>query len=208
MGHFGQNSPMSTLSQSLAFQLKIDSRAKTIALVMTGTLFIALMAQVAIRLPFTPVPVTGQTLAVLLTVAVLGSMKAIASTSLYLGLAVAGFPVLAPQTDGSHITGVQVLAMPTLGYVVGFIVAAAIIGKLADLGYTKKLLPALALMVLGNVIIYALGFSTLKILLDTTWANAFAWGVAPFIVGDIFKIAVAAASLRGAWYAVNRFKSL
>lgn len=208
MGHFGQNSPMSTLSQSLAFQLKLDSRAKNIALVTTSTLFIALMAQVAIRLPFTPVPVTGQTLAVLLTVAVLGSVRAVASTSLYLGLAVAGFPVLAPQTDGSHITGVQVLAMPTLGYVVGFIVAAAIIGKLADLGYTKKLLPALALMVLGNVIIYALGFSTLKILLDTTWTNAFAWGVAPFVVGDIFKIAIAAASLRAAWYAVNRFKSL
>ena len=197
---------MSTLSQSLAFQLKLDSRAKNIALILTSTLFIALMAQVAVRLPFTPVPVTGQTLAVLLTIAVVGSSRAIASTSLYFGLAVAGFPVLAPQTDGGHVTGLQVLTMPTLGYVVGFVVAAAIIGKLADRGYTKKLLPALGLMVLGNIIIYVLGFSTLKVLLDTSWANAFAWGVAPFIVGDLFKIALAAASLRGAWFAVERFR--
>ena len=199
---------MSTLSQSLAYQLKLDSRTKNIVLVLTSTLFIALMAQVALRLPFTPVPVTGQTLAVLLTVATLGSARAIASTSLYFGLAVAGFPVFAPQTDGSHITGVQVLTMPTLGYVVGFIVAALVIGKLADLGYTKKIVPAIGLMLLGNVIIYALGFSTLKVLLDTTWANAFAWGVAPFIAGDIFKIAIAALTLRGAWFLVERFKRI
>ena len=199
---------MSTLSQSLAYQLKLDSRTKNVVLVITSTLFIAIMAQVALRLPFTPVPVTGQTLAVLLTVATLGSWRAIASTSLYFALAVAGFPVLAPQTDGSHITGVQVLAMPTLGYVLGFIIAALVIGKLADLGYTKKILPAIGLMFLGNVIIYALGFSTLKVLLDTTWANAFAWGVAPFIAGDIFKIAIASLTLRSAWLLVERFKRI
>ena len=199
---------MSTLSQTLAFQLRVDSRAKNITLILTGTLFIALLAQVSIRLPFTPVPVTMQTLAVLLSIAVLGSVRAVLSTSLYFALALLGLPVLAPQTDGSHITGVQVLSMPTLGYVVGFIVAAAVIGKLADLGYTKKLLPALVLMALGNTIIYALGFSVLKVLLDTTWANAFAWGVAPFIVGDIVKIAIAALSLRGAWLAVDKLKRL
>lgn len=199
---------MSTLSQTLAFQLRVDSRAKNITLILTGTLFIALLAQVSIRLPFTPVPVTMQTLAVLLSIAVLGSVRAVLSTSLYFSLALLGLPVLAPQTDGSHITGIQVLTMPTLGYVVGFIVAAAVIGKLADLGYTKKLLPALALMALGNIIIYTLGFSTLKVLLDTTWANAFAWGVTPFIVGDIVKIAIAALSLRGAWLVVDKLKRL
>ena len=199
---------MSTLSQTLAFQLRVDSRAKNITLILTGTFFIALLAQISIRLPFTPVPVTMQTLAVLLSIAVLGSVRAVLSTSLYFSLALLGLPVLAPQTDGSHITGVQVLTMPTLGYVVGFIVAAAVIGKLADLGYTKKLLPALALMALGNTIIYALGFSVLKVLLDTTWANAFAWGVAPFIVGDIVKIAIAALSLRGAWLVVDKLQRL
>ena len=114
------------------------SKLHDLAVVLSATAFISLMAQVAIPLPFTPVPLTGQTLAVLLTAAAVGLWRATTSTSLYLALALAGAPVLAPQADGTHITGTAVFGMASFGYVVGFIVAGVVVGALAERGFTAS----------------------------------------------------------------------
>ena len=180
------------------------SKVHDITLIATATLFIAVMAQVSIPLPFTPVPLTGQTLAVLLTGASLGAWRAVASTSLYLALALTGLPVLAPQADGSHITGTAVLNMPSLGYVVGFIVAGAIVGKLAERGFSKTPVRTALAMIIGNLAIYSIGLPVLQAVTGADFATALSWGVTPFIIGDILKVVIAAGLLPAAWRIANR----
>lgn len=172
---------------------------RDLALVVGGTAFIALSAQVSIPLPFSPVPLTGQTFAVLLTGAALGSTLGLTSTALYLAAALAGLPVLAPTAEGAHLTGSAVLSMPTLGYVVGFMVASLIVGSLAGRGFTQTPLRTVATMLVGNVIIYSLGLLWLQRALSASWSDALAWGLTPFLVGDAVKIALAAGLLPAAW---------
>ena len=175
------------------------SRVRDAALVLGATAFIAISAQLSIRLPFTPVPITGQTLAVLLTGAALGTTLALASTSLYLALALGGLPVLTPTATGAHLTGSAVLSAPTLGYVVGFIAAAWLVGALAERGLSTSPLRVVATMVAGNAVIYTLGLLWLHHALSASWANTFAWGMTPFLIGDAVKIAIAAGLLPTAW---------
>ena len=177
---------------------------RDLALVLGGTAFIAASAQVAVPLPFSPVPLTGQTLAVLLTGATLGAQLASASTMLYLAAALAGLPVFAPTEAGTHITGTEVLRMPTLGYVVGFIVAAFIVGKLAERGLTRSVSGTVLAMIVGNLAIYTLGLLWLQRTLSATWADAFAWGLTPFLLGDAVKVLLAAGLLPAAWRLVRR----
>jgi biotin transport system substrate-specific component len=167
--------------------------------------FIAVMAQIAIPLPFTPVPLTGQTLAVLLSTAALGAWRGIAATSLYLVAALAGAPVLAPQADGSHITGINVFGMASLGYVLGFIVAAMIVGRMAERGFTRT--PALTALTMfaGSVAIYAVGVPGLQVVTGADWSTAIAWGLTPFLIGDALKIVIAAGLFPAAWAGINRF---
>lgn len=180
------------------------SKVHDITLIASATLFIAILAQVSIPLPFTPVPLTGQTLAVLLTGASLGAWRAVASTSLYLALALTGLPVLAPQADGSHVTGAAVLSMPSLGYVIGFIAAGAIVGKLAEQGFSKTPLRTAAAMIIGNLVIYSFGLPILQAVTGADFATALSWGVTPFIIGDILKVVIAAGLLPAAWRFANR----
>ena len=175
------------------------SRVRDAALVVGATAFIAISAQISIPLPFTPVPITGQTLAVLLSGAALGTTLALASTSLYLALALAGLPVLTPTATGAHLTGAAVLSTPTLGYVIGFIAAAWLVGALAERGLTTSPLRVIASMVAGNAVIYTLGLLWLHHALSASWANTFAWGITPFLIGDAVKIAIAAGLLPTAW---------
>ncbi|MEY4322353.1 MAG: hypothetical protein RL410_134 [Actinomycetota bacterium] len=175
------------------------SKVHDLTLVAVGTLFISIMAQVSIPLPFTPVPLTGQTLAVLLTAGALGAWRSVASTALYLALALAGAPVLAAQADGSHITGTAVLNMASLGYVLGFIAASAVVGKLAERGFTRTPLRTALAMVLGNLVIYSVGVPVLQAVTGADLATAMSWGVTPFIIGDILKIVIAAGLLPSAW---------
>ena len=177
---------------------------RDLALVLGGTAFIAAIAQVAVPLPLSPVPLTGQTLAVLLTGATLGAQLASASTMLYLAAALAGVPVFAPTEAGTHITGTEVLRMPTLGYVVGFIVAAFIVGKLAERGLTRSVSGTVLAMIVGNLAIYSLGLVWLQRTLSATWADAFAWGLTPFLLGDAVKVLLAAGLLPAAWRLVRR----
>jgi biotin transport system substrate-specific component len=169
------------------------------ALVALATAFIAMSAQIAVPLPFTPVPLTGQTLAVLLTAATLGASLGLASSALYFGLALIGFPVLAPTAEGTHVTGNAVLAMPSLGYVVGFLIASLAVGRLAELGFTRTPLRVVVAMVAGNAAIYLAGVVWLQHSLNATWSQAVAWGLTPFLIGDAIKLLLAAGLLPTAW---------
>ena len=169
------------------------------AIVGTTTLILAASAQVAVRLPFSPVPITGQTLAVLLAGAALGPTLAAASSSLYIALALAGLPVLAPTADGGHLTGTAVLTSPTLGYIASFLVASVAVGRLAERGLTHSVRGTVGAMLVGNGIIYGLGLTWLHHALGASWSTTLAWGLTPFLLGDAVKIAIAAGLLPSVW---------
>ena len=172
-----------------------------------GTALIAGAAQ--IQIPMWPVPITGQTFAVLLVGASLGMVRGLLSTSLYLGLAVAGLPVLAPTEKGLHYTGLAALTAPTTGYLFGFILASIALGWLAERQWDRKVLKAVVSFLIAEVIIYAVGLPWLATFLAQAGdpqpvADAFAYGLTPFIVGDLIKAALAAAILPLSWKLVNR----
>ena len=177
--------------------------AREIALVTGFALLTAALAQVRIPLGFTPVPVTGQTLAVLLAGASLGAWRGASSQLLYWLLGMVGLPFYSNATSGwSVATG------PTMGYLVGFIVAAAAVGRLAEHHQDRKVLTSIAAMTLGSVIIYAFGATWLAIDLGIPLAtgetNAIALGVAPFLVGDVIKMCLAGAATASTWRFINR----
>lgn len=180
------------------------SLVRDIALVIGGALFIAMAAQVALPLPFSPIPLTLQTFAVLATGAALGSRRGLASASLYLALAFAGLPVLAPTADGSHLTGSAILGSPTLGYVLGFAVAAALVGRIAERGFTRTPLRTAAAMVFGNFVIYAFGVPVLAAATGVDTLTALQWGLYPFLIGDLIKIVAAAGLFPAAWHLLGR----
>jgi biotin transport system substrate-specific component len=173
-------------------------------------LSIALIAGAAqIQIPMWPVPITGQTFAVLLVGASLGPIRAAIATSAYLLLAVAGLPVLAAQADGSHTTGLAVLALPTLGYLVGFIVASVALGWFAKLAWDRKVLKAVVSFLVAEVIIYLCGLPVLAAYLvangvPTDLGTVLSLGLTPFIVGDLIKALLAGALLPLTWKLVNR----
>jgi biotin transport system substrate-specific component len=161
------------------------------ALVGGFALAIGLSARLAVALPGTPVPVTAQTLVVLLGAAALGARRAGLGASLYLVLGLAGTPWFT-VTGGA-----------TLGYIVGFVAAAALVGRLASSVTSRSVMGTTLLMVVGNVIIYAFGASYLAVHLGIGIAQAVTLGVMPFLIGDAVKIAVAAALLPASWRMVG-----
>jgi biotin transport system substrate-specific component len=169
--------------------------ARNAALVVGGAGFVGLAAQAAIPLPFTPVPLTLQTFAVLLTGAVLGSKRGLASMSLYALAGVGGMPWFSQGNSG--------WAFASFGYVLGFVLAGAIVGKLAERGADRTPLKAVGLMLLGNVVIYAVGVPWLMAQTGMDFAKAMAAGVLPFLVGDLIKTVVAAGVLPVTWKVVN-----
>ena len=170
-------------------------------LVLAGTGFVALAAQVSIGLPFTPVPITGQTFAVVLVGASLGALLGLASLGLYLFVGALGAPVYA---DGNH--GWDVLTGPTGGYIVGFVLAALLTGLLAQRRWDRRFSSAVAAMLSGNVVIYLVGLPWLAEKLDTGLEKTFELGLYPFVVGDLLKLYLAGALLPGAWRLVERLK--
>ena len=172
------------------------SLARQAILVIGGAAFVGLAAQVAIPLPFTPVPLTLQTFAVLLAGAALGSMRGVLAMSLYAVAGVAGVPWFAEGSSG--------FAMASFGYILGFIIAAGIVGRVAEHGATLTVWRTAGLMVLGNLVIYAVGVTWLKYAIDATWATALQLGVAPFLIGDVVKIALAAGLLPLTWTGLRK----
>ena len=166
----------------------------------SGAALTALAAQLA--LPLWPVPITGQTFAVLLVGAVLGATRGALSMLTYIILGVAGLPVFTGATSGLTFGA-------TFGYIVGFVAAAAVVGWLAQLGWQKKVLGVIASFAIGNAIIYAFGLPWLAFVLQNLGlANdiqsvAFA-GLVPFLIGDALKIILAAVALPFAWKFLGR----
>ena len=168
-----------------------------LTVVMGGSLLVALSAQVAFPLPFSPVPVTAQTLAVLLVGALLGSVRGGISMLLYLAQGMAGLPVFA--AGGA---GVAYFLGPTGGYLLGFVAGAALTGLLAERGWDRRIGTTLLAMLLGTAAIYAAGLAWLA--LFTRAENVLTVGLYPFIPGAVVKIAAAALLLPQGWKLLGR----
>ncbi|TNE44068.1 MAG: biotin transporter BioY [Deltaproteobacteria bacterium] len=173
-------------------QAPAQSWAYSLALVVGGSLFIALAAQIAIPLPFTPVPVTGQSLAVLLLGVLLGSRKGAASVLLYLGEGAMGLPFFAKGA-----AGLAILRGATAGYLLGFVVAAFVVGWLAERGWDRDLWRSGAAMMVGNAIIFACGLTWLSYLVG--FSKALTLGFYPFVPGMLVKLVLASALLPIGW---------
>ncbi|MCS7050082.1 MAG: biotin transporter BioY [Thermomicrobium sp.] len=169
----------------------------SVVLVVAGSVLTALAAQVSIPLPFTPVPITGQTFAVLLVGAVLGSRRGAVSMALYVAEGLVGLPVFAGGK-----AGLAVLLGPTGGYLLGFIAAAFVTGWLAERGWDRRPLTTAFAMALGNVVIYLFGVSWLAVFVGLERAPLL--GLVPFLPGDALKIVLATVALPGAWWGVGR----
>ena len=173
-----------------------------------GAVLIAGLAQFTIYLPFTPVPITGQTLGVLLVGAAYGPGLGAATVGLYLAAAVVGLPVLARNVEGGHDTGVHVLgaAFASAGYLWGFLLAAVLVGWLARLGWDRSFRSSVSAMFFGELVIYACGIPWLMHALGVDVQTALTFGLYPFVVGDTIKLLIAAGALPLAWAAIRRFR--
>lgn len=172
-----------------------------VLLVLAGTGFVALAAQVKISLSFTPVPITGQTFAVLLVGASLGALLGLASLGLYLFVGALGAPIYAEGQGGW-----DVLTGPTGGYIVGFCCAAALVGWMAQRRWDRRFSSAVAAMLTGNVVIYLFGLPWLARELGTGLEGTLEAGLYPFVVGDLLKLYLAGALLPSAWKLVERLR--
>ena len=186
---------------------RLSSRARHVALVVAGAVLIALTANLWVPIPGSPVPLTGQTFSVLLVGGALGLRRGFLATLLYL---VIGFflPVYAQQASGvariAAVDGGTVVLGATGGYLVGFVVAAALVGRLAELGWDRHIGGAVGAMAIGNVVIYAVGIPWLAAATGWTLEHALTAGLTPFLLTDVVKLAIAAAVFPFAWWVVGR----
>jgi biotin transport system substrate-specific component len=187
--------------QAATLRLAVFPRLGLLAdvlLVLAGTGIVAAAAQVSFKLPQTPVPISGQTFAVVLVGAALGSARGFASLSLYL---FAGM-LLPFYAEGTK--GIDQLMGPSGGYIIGFVAAATLTGFMAERGMDKKLVSAVGAMFVGNVIIYLCGLPWLAQDQQLSFAKTMEFGLNPFIAGDIIKLCIAGAVLPTAWLAVRK----
>ncbi|MDA8311659.1 MAG: biotin transporter BioY [Actinomycetota bacterium] len=164
---------------------------RDILLVVGAAGVVGLLAQVSIRLSFTPVPITGQTLGVLLSGTVLGWRRGAAAMALYAVAGVAGVPWFADHAHG--------YVGASFGYIVGFVLCAALCGYLAQRGADRSVSRSVPAMVAGELVIYLWGVTWLALSLHVGAARAISLGFVPFLAGDAIKAALAAVALPGAW---------
>ena len=172
------------------------SLVRDILLVAGAAGFVGALAQFSIHLSFTPVPITGQTLGVLLSGAALGWRRAGAAMALYAVAGVAGVPWFAGHTSG--------YAGASFGYVIGFFLAAVLCGWLAERGADRSVRRALPAMLAGEVVIYAAGMTWLAVYAHLGPAATIAEGLTPFLIGDAVKAVIAAGLLPAAWRLAGR----
>jgi biotin transport system substrate-specific component len=161
-------------------------------LVLGASVVTALAAQIAIPVPWSPVPLTGQTFAVLLSGAVLGARRAFLAQALYLAEGATGLPVFA-----GGAAGLASFAGPTGGYLAAFPFAAALTGALAERGWDRRFVTMMAAMLLGSAVIFALGLAQLSRFVPQ--AQLLAAGLLPFVPGDLVKSALASLAFPFAW---------
>jgi biotin transport system substrate-specific component len=174
------------------------SLTRNVLLVFGASLLLALSAQIAFPLPYSPVPVTFQTCVVLLAGAILGSRLGALSVMVYLTQGAIGLPFFAKGGSGlAYLRGV------TAGYLLGFVVMAWVVGRLVERGWGRKVSTAVFAMLIGNLILYCFGVTWLKLALNITLRDAFLKGCYLFIPGDMYKVGIASVVLPVLW---NFFK--
>lgn len=174
-------------------------RARNVVLVTLGVLFTALLAQVSVPVPGSPVPITGQTLAVVLTAAALGPMRGVAVQVFYILAALVGLPFYSEAS-----AGFEVVFGATGGYVMGFIPAAYLIGLAAKHGADRNPLKSIPLFIAAQAVIFAVGVPWLALTVGLSASEALEAGFYPFILGGLVKAAIAAGVLGTAWKLTRR----
>ncbi|MGW0826381.1 biotin transporter BioY [Streptomyces sp. NPDC002845] len=172
------------------------SRVRDIALVAGGAALTGLAAQLAVPVPGSPVPVTGQTFAALLVGTALGAGRGFLSLALYALAGMAGVPWFAGGSSG--------YAAPSFGYIIGLLLAATVVGALARRGGDRSVPRMAGTMLVGEVIIYAIGVPYLALAADLSLTAAIAAGLTPFLIGDALKAALAMGALPTAWKLLKR----
>ena len=167
---------------------------KDMALIGAGSAFVAVSAQISIPLPFTPVPITGQTLAVLLVGAVLGSKRGAIALMAYLIEGIIGIPVFAGGTGG-----IGKLLGPTGGYLIGFIASSYLVGLLSEKGWDKSYRGSILAMGVGNAAIYLFGIPWLMVVTGVSLKGALFMGFLPFVPGDAVKLLIASIAMPVTW---------
>ena len=195
---------MTLHSGSLRATVFPRSTALTEALFVVGGIgFISLLAQISLPVPGSPVPVTGQTLAVLLIGTTYGARLGFITFASYLLAGIAGAPIFAPSaTSTNH--GIDRIVGSTGGYLVGMLVASLLLGYLADRKADQKFRTSFPALLLGDLVIFTFGLAWLHASLDMTWAATFKAGLTPFILGEALKIAITATSLPLVWRKISR----
>ncbi|WP_328925738.1 biotin transporter BioY [Streptomyces sp. NBC_00190] len=172
------------------------SRVRDLALVVGGAALTGLAAQIAVPVPGSPVPVTGQTFAALLVGTAFGARRGFLSLGLYALLGAAGVPWFADGTSGA--------GGASFGYVLGMLLAATLVGALAQRGADRSVARTAATMVLGSAVIYAVGVPYLMAATGMSLSAAVAAGLTPFLIGDALKAALAMGALPSAWKLAGR----
>ena len=170
--------------------------AAQLVLVLAGSMLLAASAQFKMVIPFSPVPITGQTLVVLMIALAYGSRLGAVTVLAYIFAGLRGLPVFAGGTSGW-----VVMAGPSGGYLVGFLAAVFVMGLLAERGMGRNILSTALAMLAGNMVIYLFGYAWLASLIGP--GKAFVFGVQPFLWGDAIKLVVAACLMPVAWRAVK-----
>jgi len=177
---------------------RVPAWLRDITLILAASLLLAALAQIEIPLPFTPVPITGQTFGVLLIGAALGSRRGAASILAYLAEGALGLPFFAGGAGG-----LSILTGATAGYLVGFVAAAYVVGRLAERGLERSFRTSLIPFLIGTAVIYAFGIAWLSTILGSL-TEAIRFGLLPFLFGDAIKLIAASLALPAAWRLIRQ----
>jgi biotin transport system substrate-specific component len=179
--------------------IRRSSAVTQISLILTGTVFLALMAQISFPIPGSPVPFTGQTLGVLLLGTAYGASLGFSTMAFYLLMGILGAPIFA---SGSH--GLEKIVGATGGYLVGMLISILVLGALAGRKWDQKIKTVIPTMIIGNSIVFAFGLIWLHQYTGQSWAWTFEKGLTPFIFGELLKIAIASTTLPVVWRFVSK----
>ena len=188
------------LSNEFAHRLRLEKNIIfDVVIIIIGSVFVALSSQLAFYLPFSPIPITGQTFAVLFIGAVLGSRRGGLSLALYVLEGLIGLPVFAGGTGGMAI-----IFGPTAGYLVGFIPAAILVGYLSEKGFSRNRISMFFALLFGSIVIYL--FGVFRLLSFVEYEKVFMLGIAPFLVGDVIKTVLATILIPSGWKLIKKEK--
>jgi biotin transport system substrate-specific component len=196
VGQMVQVSDVSTLRAAFFTRSTVASQ---ISLILTGTVFLAAMAQISFPIPGSPVPFTGQTLGVLLLGTAYGAGLGFSTVAFYLLMGMAGAPIFA-----SGASGIERVIGPTGGYLVGMLISSIVLGALAGRKWDQKIKTVIPTMIIGNLVVFTVGLFWLKQYTGQSWLWTFEKGFTPFIFGEIIKIAIASTALPEVWKYVSK----